>query len=264
MALENANGQLFAEERKNIIVRKLDEDSKVIVQELSDLFDVSQATIRADLRELERSGQLVRTHGGAIPMGKAGQELNSAQKEISHREEKKRIAAEALRHIEDGDTIAIDTGTTTLELAIILSGKRNLTIVTNDIRIASAVEDATEHRVILIGGVLRRGFHCAVGSKAIEALTDINVDKTFLAANAFTFDRGFSTPSIEHAEIKKRLREISLQTFMLMDSYKMGHIAFYTFAVPDDIDVFITDSGIGEKAADVIRSSAEGLELITV
>jgi DeoR family fructose operon transcriptional repressor len=95
-------------------------------------------------------------------------------------------------------------------------------------------------------------------------LADINVDKAFLAANAFTFDRGFSTPSIEHAEIKKRFREISLQSFMLMDSHKIGRIAFYTFATPEDIDVFITDSGIGEKTAGDIRSSAEGLELIMV
>jgi DeoR family fructose operon transcriptional repressor len=263
MSLES-NGQLFAEERKGIIIKKLEDDSKVIVQELSELFDVSQATIRADLRELERGGQLVRTHGGAIPMGKAGQELNSEQKEISRSEEKKRIAAEAVRHIEDGDTIAIDTGTTTLELALLISGKRSLTIVTNDLRIAAAVEDTTAHSVILIGGALRRGFHCTVGSKAIEALTDINVDKTFLAANAFTLDRGFSTPSIEHAEIKKRFREISLQTFMLMDSHKIGHIAFYTFAVTGDIDVFITDSGIGEKTADAIRASAEDLDLIAV
>jgi DeoR family fructose operon transcriptional repressor len=95
-------------------------------------------------------------------------------------------------------------------------------------------------------------------------LADINVDKAFLAANAFTFDRGFSTPSIEHAEIKKRFREISLQSFMLMDSHKIGRIAFYTFATPEDIDVFITDSGIGGKTAGDIRSSAEGLELIMV
>ncbi|MDR0519844.1 MAG: DeoR/GlpR family DNA-binding transcription regulator [Clostridiales Family XIII bacterium] len=261
---EAGAGQFFAEERKSIILKKLEEDSKILVQDLSVLFDVSPATVRTDLRELEKTGQLLRTHGGAIPTGKAGLELNTAQKEVANKAEKKRIAREALKHVEDGDSIAIDTGTTTYEFAATLSERKNLTIVTNDISIAALLEENTDHGIILIGGALRRGFHCTVGAKAIESLADINVDKAFLAANAFTFERGFSTPSIEHAEIKKRFREMSLQSFMLMDSHKIGHIAFYTFAMPEDIDVFITDSNISGKVASAIAASADGLELVKV
>jgi DeoR family fructose operon transcriptional repressor len=258
----SSNGQLFAEERKSIILSKIDEGAKVLVQDLSEYFDVSQATIRTDLRELEKLGMLVRTHGGAIPTGKARLELNTAQKEVTRREEKKRIAREALNHVDDGDTIAIDTGTTTFEFADTLSVRRDLTVVTNDIRIAANLEEKTDHHIILIGGAVRKGFHCTIGTKALEALRDINVDKAFLAANAFAFDSGFSTPSIEHAEIKNRMREMSLKTFMLMDSDKIGKIAFYTFAGAGDIDVFITDSGIAGNAAESIRAMAEGLELI--
>jgi DeoR family fructose operon transcriptional repressor len=261
-AAESGVGQLFAEERKSLIIGKLEEGSKVLVQDLSEQFDVSQATIRTDLRELEKSGLLVRTHGGAIPAGKMGLELTSAQKEVSRRDEKKRIALEALGYVDDGDTIAIDTGTTTFEFADALSARSDLTIVTNDISIAANLEEKTHHHIILIGGEVRRGFHCTVGAKALEALRDINVDKTFLAANAFTFDRGFSTPNIEHAEIKKRLRELSLKTFLLMDSDKIGKIAFYTFAGVGDIDVLITDSGIGDRMAESICGAAEGLELV--
>ncbi|MDR1291993.1 MAG: DeoR/GlpR family DNA-binding transcription regulator [Clostridiales Family XIII bacterium] len=261
---EPAAGQLFAEERKGLIIKKLKEDAKVLVQDLSEQFDVSQATIRTDLRELEKGGLLVRTHGGAILTGKMGLELTSEQKEVSQRDEKKRIAANALSQVDDGDTIAIDTGTTTFEFADTLSARRGLTIVTNDIGIAANLEKKTNHHIILIGGELRKGFHCTIGAKALEALKDINVDKTFLAANAFTLDRGFSTPNIEHAEIKKRLREISLKTFLLMDSGKIGKIAFYTFAEAGDIDVLITDSGIGGKMAECICGAAEGLELVIV
>ena len=157
---------LFAEERKGQILELLRQKSKLLVPELCDYFDVSPATIRNDLRDLENERKLKRTHGGAISLEKTSFELDSRHKEIRNMEQKRQIAACAAKLIEDGDTIILDTGTTTLELAKCLSGKRDLTIVLNDIEIASLLEESTQANLILIGGTLRHGFHCILSFRA--------------------------------------------------------------------------------------------------
>ena len=255
---------LFAEERQRIILEKLEADSKVLVQDLAESFNVSQATIRTDLRELENAGSLIRTHGGAIPMLRVGFEQNTQQKQVTYINERKRIAEAALNFVRDGDTIAIDTGTTAYEFAKLLQAKNELTIVTNDLLIASLLEDFTDFKIIMIGGRVRKGFHCTLGTMALEQISDINVDTAFISGNAFNFERGFMTPSTGHAEIKKRMKGIASKSVMLMGSHKIGSLSLYTFARLSDIDVWITDSGISKGAADEIRAAEENLELIIV
>jgi len=260
--VKKPNVLLFAEERQKSILEKLNAESKVYVPELSGLFDVTQATIRADLRELEAKGKLIRTHGGAIPKGRAGDESLPTDKSVSSIKEKQQIALAALDFVQDGDTIAIDTGTTAYEFAKALKARSRLTVVTNDILIAALLEDATDFDVIVAGGALRKGFHCTMGPAALEFLQGFNVDIAFLASNAFTVNRGFMTPIMTHAEIKKCMREIALRTVMMMDSTKIGDISLYTHAKLADIDVFVTDSGIGKKAAEAIRASSEESVLV--
>jgi DeoR family fructose operon transcriptional repressor len=256
------DSKLFAEERHRIILEKLEKDSKVLVQDLVGFFNVSQATIRTDLKELENANRLIRTHGGAIPMLRVGFEQNTMQKQVTYIKERQRIAKAALDHVRDGDTIAIDTGTTTYEFAKLLQTKKDLTIVTNDLLIATLLEDITEFNIIMLGGRVRKGFHCTVGSKVLETISNINVDTAFICSNAFNRERGFMTPSVEHAEIKKHMKEIALKSIMLMGSHKIGSLSLYTFARLSDIDVWITDSGISDEMAEKIRITEENLELI--
>jgi len=259
---QKSKQQLFAEERQQYILEKLKAESKVYVQELSSLFEVTQATIRADLRELESKGKLIRTHGGAIPKGKVGDESLPTDNRISNIKEKKQIALAALDFVQDGDTIAIDTGTTAYEFAKVLHVRHRLTIVTNDILIAALLEETTDFDIIMAGGAIRKGFHCTMGSKALESLQGFNVDKTFLSSNAFNIKRGFMTPIMTHAEIKKCMREIALQVILIMDSTKIGNISLYTHTKLKDVDVLITDSGISRKAREAIQASSEELELV--
>lgn len=260
----NSNIPFFAIERKMEILKMLDENSKVLVQELCDIFEVSSATIRNDLRELEAEGTLKRTHGGAIPIGKAGFEPNSKTKEIENIEKKQQIAAYAARFVEDGDTIALDTGTTTMEFAKYLIEKKHLTIVTNDIKIANFLELNSNAGIVLIGGEVRRGFHCTTGAMALSGLSGLNVDKAFMAANAFSLEKGFTTPSFVLASVKQALISISTQTIMLVDSSKIGKISFVKFADASEIDLWITDSDFGRKPAAMIREQYENLELYMV
>jgi DeoR family fructose operon transcriptional repressor len=212
---------------------------------------------------MENEGRLRRTHGGAIPVGKAAFEEASTIKQIDHIDEKRRIAQEAAKLVDDGDTIALDIGTTTLELAKCLSGKQDITAVTVDLKIALILE---EHgiNVIMIGGVLRRGYHCAVGSMAMSNLSRMNVDKAFMAANAFSVEKGFTTPAFEYAEVKKAMIAIASETIMLTDSSKIGKISFLKFADLADLDRLIVDDGIGKNVLMLLKERAEQLELHVV
>ena len=241
---------LFAEERKGQILELLRQKSKLLVPELCDYFDVSPATIRNDLRDLENERKLKRTHGGAISLEKTSFELDSRQ-----------IAACAAKLIEDGDTIILDTGTTTLELAKCLSAKRDLTIVLNDIEIASLLEESTQANLILIGGTLRHGFHCTVGPMAVSYLSELNVDKVFLSSNAVSLDRGFTTPDFNQAEVKKTMIQVASEVIMLSDSSKFGKLSFTQFAALSDIDKLITDKGIDPQAAEQLRQ-LESFDLV--
>ena len=204
-----AEPDLFAEERKNKILELLRTNQKVSVNELASLFSVSRPTIRTYLRSMELNGHLIRTHGGAIQKSKAGFELNTQQKRIVNLDEKRRIAQTALSMVENGDTIMLDTGTTTMELAKILHNKKNIKVVTNDIEIARMLEDIETCETILIGGIIRKGFHCTVGLQGVDACSQLSVDKAFMASNSFSREKGATTPDLLQAEIKKAMLSIA-------------------------------------------------------
>jgi DeoR family transcriptional regulator, fructose operon transcriptional repressor len=240
----SAEGALFVEERKIKILEFIEEHRKATVVELCAQFKVSSATIRNDLRDLETAGLLIRTHGGAMVKTKTGLEPDMSLRRVQNLEEKRRIAEAALHLVEDGDTIILDTGTTTYELARLLGQKRDLTVVTNDLPIAMLLEDFDAVRVVLIGGMIRRKFHCTVAShfSGMNALSDLTVDKAFMAANGFSLEKGASTPDMAHSETKRLMISIAARVVLLFDSSKMGHNSFAIFAPLDKIDAIVTDS----------------------
>jgi DeoR family transcriptional regulator, fructose operon transcriptional repressor len=237
-----AGESLFAEERKINIVEYIQKYKKATVPELCAAFDVSSATIRNDLRELEHSGLIIRTHGGAMVKSKTGFELTDKQKQARSSDEKKRIGELSLSLVEDGDTIILDTGTTTIELAKLLQSKQNITVVTNDYHIASILENLETVDVIFMGGIVRKGFHCTVGISGREMLSSLSVDKAFMGANSFSFEKGASTPDINHAETKKAMISIAAKIILLCDSTKWGKNSFAHFINAGELDVFVTDS----------------------
>ena len=252
----------FAEERQNSILSLLKTKEKLLVSELCDLYDVSSATIRNDLNTLEKKGLLKRTHGGAIANLKIGFEETSVQKFNVSTQEKVHIAERAESFVEDGDIIAIDTGTTTYALAKMLSGKQNLTVVTTDLRIANLLEGYKGVSLIIAGGAVRKGFGCTTGALANNVLMQMNVDKVFMATNSVGLDGSLSTPDIEQAQIKKSLLKMGRQTFLLCDSTKFTASSFINFGNLNDIDCIITDTGIDPEIAERIKSSGWHIETV--
>lgn len=254
---------LFAEERHAQILNMLQQKSKLYVADLCAHFSVSPATIRNDLRELEGRRMLKRTHGGAIPLEKAAFEPTTS-KRIGNREHKRSIAAYAATLVEEGDTIALDAGTTTMELAKCLAQRSDITVLTNDVRIASYLENNSSMTVVLIGGILRHGLGCSVGPIATAAISQLNVDKAFLGANAYSINKGFSTPDLQQAEVKKALIRCAAETIVLCDSSKFGRVSFVKFASEHEVDRLITDRDISPNVALSLEELRDELEFTAV
>jgi DeoR family fructose operon transcriptional repressor len=250
---------MFAEERKNKILELILREKKVTVAQLSALFSVTGATIRTDLRDMESTGLLTRAHGGAIERTKTGFEPDSREKEVQNIQAKQRIGLAALDLIEDGDTIVLDTGTTTLELARCLNRRKNVTVVTNDIVIAQVLEDMQSVNVLFMGGLLRKGFHCTIGVHGRAIMEGLTVDKAFMGANGFSAAKGATTPDVQHAETKKLMIAMSAKTILLCDRTKLGRVSLAQFLPPDRLDVLVTD-GMDEKEREQIERA--GIELI--
>lgn len=232
---------LFAEERKKKIVDYINEKRRVTVPELCSAFSVSGATMRNDLRELDESGLITRTHGGAIRKSRTGHEPVMDQRSNKNIDAKRKIAETALEEIEDGDTIILDTGTTVKELARILDKRKNLTVVTNDIKVAADLESFPSCEVLVIGGLLRKGFHCTVGYGMFSNIGSLSVDKAFLGANSFSARKGASTPDLSQSEIKRQMMEIAAKVIILCDQSKLETDSFMNFAAPSQVDLLVTD-----------------------
>jgi len=260
-----AENSLFVEERKLKIVEFVERHKKATVSELCAHFGVSSATIRNDLRDLESSRAITRTHGGAMVRTKTGLELTSIQKEDQHLDAKRRIAATALEMIEDGDTIILDTGTTTLEIARLLGSRTNVTVVTNDLVIGSVLEPQPGITIVMMGGIIRKNFHCTVsaGDAAAQIISGLVVDKAFMGANGLSISRGATTPDIGTAQTKKLMVSMASSVIVVCDQSKLGRDSFAQFATAGQIDIVVTDSCLTtvreqfeERGVNVICSDA--------
>jgi len=251
---------IFAEVRRQKIVELVDREGKATVEQICALFSVSPATARSDLRELDSAAALKRTHGGAISNRKVGHELATLDKEDRNLNCKKAIARRARALIEPGDIIALDSGTTVYEFAKLLGGIENLTVVTNDLKTALWLEDNTQVKIVLAGGIVRRQFHCTTGQYAVSCIKDLHADKLFLAANGVDLKRGVSTHNMAMAAIKQAYIGMADKVVLLADSSKLGTSAFVSFAPLKDIRTLITDSRA--DGAFVAAAQARGVDII--
>ncbi len=259
-----AKEPMFAKERHDQILAILKKEKKLLVQELSERLSVSAVTVRNDLRELEEKGLLIRTHGGAIPSSNTGFEEDSSRKEAKNILQKKAIAKAAAKYVQNGDTIAIDTGTTALAFAYELVDKKNLTVVTSDLKIALFLEENTDATVLLLGGMVRRGYHCNIGPLAEQALNQLYVDKCFMATNGATAQRGLTTPNVDQASVKRMIIKHSNQVIVICDGEKIGRNALVSFSPVSDIHLLITDTGADPQSLNAIAESDVEIQCVDI
>lgn len=249
---------MFAQERQERILTLLKEKKRVDINELIEIFQVSGATLRSDIRELENMGLLTRTHGGALYKGDVYTPENTLNDRKSlHQREKEVIAAEAVAWISQGDTILLDSGTTTFELARLLKTGYKLTVITNDLPIAMELQGSEDINLVLIGGSIRTNFECTFGTAAVEFLQTLTVDKLFLSPNALSLSNGASTPSLEMAGVKKAMIRRANEVYMLCDSSKMGTRAANRFAELGEFSGIAIDNQIRKE--DLEKLKKQGL-----
>lgn len=239
---------MIAEERKALLLNKLREDGYIQVTDLAEEFNISSATIRRDLIQLEKEGLCIRKRGGAVRSTQGvTMELPYDVKKNRNTEEKSWIAKEALKLVENGDTILLDAGSTIYTLACLLHTKERLTVVTHDLNIAVKLAANPKINLICTGGIARANVYTLQGTQVVEFIRNLHVDKSFIGADAVHPDRTISNVNIEEVPIKQAMIQAANQVILLTDSSKFGITGFAKVCEVSDVDYIITDSNVPEE-----------------
>lgn len=236
---------MFARERQQQIFRLVEEHGRVLVGELSATFGVSEQTIRKDLLMLEAERRVVRTHGGAISVEQGRPELAFDVRRRFEADAKRRIGAAAAALIENGETIAFDASTTALEVARCLrerGGWRDLTVVTNGIRIAEELAGQDGITILLPGGRMRWEALSVVGPWGDGFFRRINVQRAFMGAAGFTMQAGLTDATEEEAQIKRSMVAGASEVTGIIDHTKWGRATLATFCRTERLARLITDA----------------------
>ena len=233
-------------ERRMAILRKLGESKKIKVTDLAQEFGVSEVTIRSDLDILEERGLLVRVNGGAKASGPSGEvaAIPVLGRSRIRQAEKRAIGKAAASFIEEGDTIIIDAGTTTMEIARNLARFKNLTIITNGIDIAAQLVGYEKFKVIVLGGYMTPDSLSTMGGIAESTLRNYYVDKLFIGVDSFNLDKGITTPDVEEAALIRTMLNCANRKIAVFDSSKIDKQNFAFISGIGSLDMIITDNGM--------------------
>ncbi len=250
--------------RRAKILEELEAKGQVGVTDLSRMFNISEVTIRNDLAHLEKQNMLIRARGGAIKIKyyRMGIDPSITDKQKEYLKEKQRIANAAVRLIEEGDTIVLDSGTTTSEIAKLLGNFRNLTIITNALNIAIILSEFEGINIFMPGGMLRKKSLSLVGVLADENFGRFFCDKLFLGVDGFDTTYGLSTPNSEEAHLNRIMINTAQKVIVVADSSKFRKKRFALIGPITHVSTVITDSGI--KAEDRVSLEKNGIEVIVV
>ncbi|HEY3731515.1 MAG TPA: DeoR/GlpR family DNA-binding transcription regulator [Steroidobacteraceae bacterium] len=260
--LHAIEGGLLVEERRRRICEFLRAEGRVTVEALATRFGISQVTIRADLSALELAGALVRTHGGALQREQVDEPLDV--KQLQHHAEKVRIAQAAVALIRDGETIILDSGTTTAEIARALrkSELNSINVITNALNVAALLMDVACVRLIVPGGILRRESNSLSGPMAEAALATLQADRLYLGADGLDPEIGVMTPHLQEAELNAKMIRISRQVVVVADSSKLVRRNISLIAKVEQIHLLITDRAAPASALDELRRRGVEVRLV--
>lgn len=234
-------------DRRDKILQRIQSKGSVRVDELSEEFDVSTVTIRNDLDFFEEKGLIHRTYGGALLLNNIYKDPSIEEKRKINIEEKRRIAKYAGEMIKDGESIILDSGSTTREIATQLKGQTNITLMTNSINIALELAAEDELEIMLTGGVLREKSYSLVGPEAEHAMQNYFFDKLFLGVDGMDIDHGLTTSNPLEAKLNKVMVQRSNTVIAVTDSSKFGRHSFSFICDLTPIDMIITDEKIDEE-----------------
>ncbi|MBD1261380.1 DeoR/GlpR transcriptional regulator [Maribacter polysiphoniae] len=239
--------------RREKIIELLQEDGSAKVSDLAKIFKVTEVTVRQDLEKLEKRGLIVRAHGGAFLKNMEDQVKNFALFHQENMEKKESIALKCLDFIEIGDTIILDSGSTTTEIAKRLIGFKSLTVITNALNIAMMLGTKPGIEVIMTGGEFKPPTLSLTGQKAADFFKGLNVQKLFLATAGISLKAGLTYPSISDLVVKKAMIDAADITYLVADSTKIGKSALASLGALSLIDYLVTDSSMEERDKKVFK-----------
>lgn len=229
-------------ERQQLITKIISEQGWITVSELAEHFDVSEVTIRRDLRELTEQGLVKRAHGGASPVRSANNSSPVIQRMQTMSDCKKRIARTAAQLIRNGDSIFVGSGSTTAYLIPYLTHYRDLTVVTNALNIATDLTSADNLTVVVVGGMLRAPELSLVGHIAEQALAEVRVDKVFMGMAAVSLEAGLSNDYLPEVMTDRKLFEMHAEKILLADHTKFGRVSSAYVAPVERLNTIVTDT----------------------
>ena len=256
--------RLLTEQRRRSLLNLVDQDGQVTVADMVRRFAISAVTIRSDLDALASIGAVVRSHGGAVRRLEATQDYPLRTKETLHRDEKIKIGKAAAEFVRPGETIILDSGTTTAEIARHLKRMKfnSLTVITNALNIAVELADSPGISLIMIGGLLRPVSCSFVGPQAEAMMNEFHADRLFLAVDGFDLENGPSTPDPLEAQLNNVMIRSAREVNVVADFSKLGRRSVSKIGPFERIRRLITDSRATEEFTAQLRE--KGIEVIAV
>lgn len=246
--MEKKRSKRSTVERRKKILNMLEKNGQVFVHELSEEFEVSEVTIRNDLELFESKRLLIRSRGGAMKYeNSVGMDFQLSDKDKIHYAEKIRIGKKAATLVNPGETIILDSGTTTMEIAKNLSPDDPINVITNAFNIANQLINSSNINIIVPGGTLRKNSHSLVGPLAEKSIRNFYVDKVFLGVDGFDTAQGAFTPNIEEASLNQIMIEISKEVILVADSSKFKRRSLAFICPTTKIDIVVTDEQISRE-----------------
>ena len=247
--------------RRAGILEMLSRENRVNVIQLMHAFQTSDTTIRNDLGEMEREGLLRRVHGGAVGLKKAYYEMSLNDRMNINKDEKIRIAKACAALIKDGDTLMIDSGTTTRYLAKELAERGNLTVVTNALLIAQEFVYDNSVNVILLGGNLDLQHQFVFGNDTLAQLQKYHADKMIISTDGISVKRGLTTYHHQETDVSRQMIERSNQVIAIADHSKIGREGFSYIAPLSSLHTVVADAYAGnETELEEVRK--QGIEVV--
>lgn len=238
---------MFALERQKRILELLNSTGAVWVNKLSEELGVTEETVRRDLEKLEKQEALMRTHGGAVPIDENIYELSLEKRKHTNIDIKEKLAQIAVEFISPGDTVFLDASTTTFCLAKEIKRLKNVTVVTNSIRVINELAGREELKVIAVGGMVssNQSFVGSLAESSIES--NYFANKMFFSSKGITEDVGILESNEQECAIKRKMMGNSKEKYYLCDKTKVGRVGFVKLAALDEIHTFITEAELSSS-----------------
>ena len=232
---------MLAIERRNEILMKLQAERRVVVSELSQLYDVSEETIRRDLEKLVNEGVAIKSYGGAVINENANLEVPFNIRKNYNVIGKQKIAEQIAAMVKDGESLMLDASSTAVYIAKALKEKKNLTVITNSIEIIVELMDMPEWKVLSTGGLSREGSFALVGPQTDKMLKSYHVDKAVISCKGFDLESGSTDSDELHANNKITMLGAAGKKILAVDKSKFDKTAFTAIGALDDITTVVTD-----------------------